>query len=108
MQNQDWTPVVFHKKPDTVRRVEAPQTFSATTAKPAWKIEQQEDLGVELKRVCKEDTQRIIQGRVNKKLCQKDLATKLNMQLKDIQEIENGKALENKQQLAKIKKFLQI
>jgi ribosome-binding protein aMBF1 (putative translation factor) len=42
------------------------------------------------------------------KLTQKDLACKLNMQIKDIQDIESGKALENKMVLSKIRKMLNL
>jgi len=75
-----------------------------------WKIEQQVDgdNGKPLQYISKADSQLIIQGRIAMKLTQKDLACKLNMQIKDIQDIESGKSLENKMVLSKIRKCLNL
>jgi ribosome-binding protein aMBF1 (putative translation factor) len=108
MEHQDWSPVIFKKKPEKISIPDSPQTISSTSSKPAWKIEKMIDEGIQLLKVSKEDSKIIIAGRINMKLSQKDLATRLNMQIKDIQEIENGKAIENKQVLSKIKKFLNV
>jgi DNA-binding XRE family transcriptional regulator len=85
-------------------------TSSTTTSMPAWKVEQLVDdpshVGKALPVVPREVAQQIIAGRTRMKLTQKQLACKLNMQPKDIQEMENGKGIENKIVLAKVKRFL--
>ena len=109
MNHQDWTPVIFKKQQNNqVKHIESAKTISSTTGIAAYKIEKAENDGIALKYVSREDSQRIIQGRVNQKLTQQALAQQLNIQLKDIQEIENCKAIENKQMLSKIKKKLNV
>jgi ribosome-binding protein aMBF1 (putative translation factor) len=113
--HQDWSPVVIGKtkgdnvKKDTARK-QVISTTSSATNKPAWKIEQQvdSDVGKPIKYVSKEDSNKIIKARVTLKLSQKDLAQRLNMQVKEIHEVESGKAVENKAILSKIKRFLKI
>jgi ribosome-binding protein aMBF1 (putative translation factor) len=113
--NQDWNVVILRKSEKNTsieqKSKQTPVATSTTIAnKPAWKIEQQidSDVGKPLQYVSREDAHKIIQGRVQKKLSQKDLATRLNMQVKDIADIETCKAIENKLILSKIKKFLTI
>ena len=85
-------------------------TSSTTTSLPAWKVEQLVDdpshVGKALPVVSRDVAQAIIAGRTRMKLTQKQLACKLNMQPKDIQEMENGKGIENKIALAKVRRFL--
>ena len=104
--NQDWETVVFRKPKAPEKHIESAKTVSSTTGTAAYKIDNADYAEKPLKQVSKEDAQFIIQARVNKKLTQKQLAQRLNIQLKDIQEIEGGKALENKQLLSRIKKTL--
>jgi len=115
MEHQDWNVVTFKKKQPIQKEAQVKSsvitaTTSTTTNKPAWKIEQQVDgdNGKPIQYVSKADGQLIIQGRIAMKLTQKDLACKLNMQPKEIQDIETGKAIENKMVLSKIRKFLGI
>ncbi len=115
MDHQDWKEVVFKKKqPDSVtskpQSKASTETLSTSSSKPAWKIERDVDgdSGKPLAFVSKEDGQKIIAGRVAKKLRQKDLAMRLNMQPKEIQDIESGKAVENKIVLSRIKRFLGV
>ena len=114
MQHQDWNTVILKaKKPPTETTTVCKQSvcsISSATNKPAWKIEQQVDgdSGKPINYVSRDDSKMIIAGRVAKKLSQKDLAARLNMQLKDLQDIESCKAVENKSVLAKIKRFLEI
>jgi len=113
-EHQDWNTVVLKKKLAQPEKALVNKTSHATvssaTNKPAWKIEQQVDgeSGKPIVYVSREDAQKIIGGRVGKKMTQKDLANRLNMQVKDIQDIETCKAVENKAVLAKIKRFLQV
>lgn len=113
LAHQDWTTVVLKpKKTPTETQPVCKQgtcSISAATNKPAWKIEQQVDgdSGKPINFVSREDAKLIVSGRVAKKLSQKDLAARLNMQLKDLQDIESCKAVENKAVISKIKRFLQ-
>ncbi len=114
MQHQDWQEVVFKKslgKGTTTARSASVETASSVSSKPAWKIEMDVDSETSkrpLELVNREDAQRIVRGRCDKKLTQKDLATKLNMQVGVIQDIETCKAVENKAVIARIKRYLNI
>lgn len=120
MDHQDWKQVVFKarggvslpKDPLQPPRSTHTATASTTSSKPAWKIEQQVDDvtggSKPLTFVSADDARKVVAGRVARKLTQKELATRINVQLKDIQEIENGKAVENRQLLAKIRKVLGV
>ena len=120
MDHQDWQEIVFKKKTNAaaVKRDKnsscigkASETISTLSSKPAWVIERDVDAvdtGKPLAFVSKDAAQRIIVGRIAKKLCQKDLARHMNMQPKEIQEIESGKAVENKQVISRIKRFLGV
>jgi ribosome-binding protein aMBF1 (putative translation factor) len=115
MEHQDWNVITFKKKQIPQKEIQNKSniitaTTSTTTNKPAWKIEQQVDgdNGKPIQYVSKNDAQLIIQGRIAMKLTQKDLACKLNMQPKEIQDIESGKAIENKMILSKIRRILGI
>lgn len=112
MQYQDWNIVTFKNKKNIERKEIKNNivTINSKTNKPIWKIEKQidSDIGSVFKYVSREDANIIIQNRILMKLSQKDLAYKLNMPIKDIQDIESLKAIENKLTLSKIKKFLQV
>jgi ribosome-binding protein aMBF1 (putative translation factor) len=111
MHQQDWDVVTFKKKENQViKNKQAVTSTSSVTNKPLWKIEAQidSDSGKPLQYISTIDSQMVIQGRIAMKLTQKDLACRLNIQTKDIQEIESGKALENKLILSKIKKIFNI
>jgi ribosome-binding protein aMBF1 (putative translation factor) len=115
-EHQDWTQVVLKKKPTkeqlpkvvTAKNDVHTATISSATSKPVWKIEKQIDSteGKPLNYVSKADADTIIKGRIAAKLTQKQLAQRLNMQEKDIKDIETCKAVENKAIIARIKKSL--
>jgi ribosome-binding protein aMBF1 (putative translation factor) len=111
MDHQDWTTVVLRPKkslppPSTTRKA----TTLTPSQKPAWKIEQQVDAdgGKPLTMVSSETAKAIVGGRVARKLTRQQLATRLNLQEREIADIETCKAVENKALIAKIKRFLQI
>jgi ribosome-binding protein aMBF1 (putative translation factor) len=119
MDDQDWDTIVFKKrkhKTDNAQKVNKDNiinpTISKVTNTPAWKIEKQIDNSDDnvkpIKYVSKEDANKIIHARFELKLSQKDLAKQLNMQVKDIQDIETCKAVENKSVLSRIKRHLKI
>ena len=87
------------------------QALQSASSKPAWKIEQRvddPDAAKPIDYVSKEVSRAIIQGRVNLKLSQKDLAQKAHMMEAEIKKIENGTAVENRAVIAKLKRILQI
>lgn len=73
---------------------------------PAYKIENKVDEGERLPRVSPSDAKYITEGRVKHKLTRARLAQLLNMKEKDLAEIENRTAFENKADIRKIKRFL--
>jgi len=125
VNTQDWTTVVF-RKPKPVAQVTQPKSqqpnakvnnqthnslIHSASSKPAWKIEKQVDDDTSkapLNYVSTQDAKIIIQARVAAKLSQKELATRLNLQEREIKDIEACKAVENKALLARIKKFLNL
>lgn len=110
--HQDWNTVIFKKTQPKETKVLAKTNASTVSysAKPAWKVEQQvdSDTGKPINFVSKTDADFIVKARVNAKLTQKQLAQRLNMQEKEIKDIETCKAVENKATLAKIKRVLNI
>ena len=113
MIHQDWTTVVLKRpRPDSQQQREVQAKYKPSVSgsgKPAWKVEQQvdSDTGKPINLVPVETAKDIVRGRVAAKLTQKQLAQRLiNISEKDINEIESGKAIENKAVLAKIKRFL--
>jgi len=118
MQHQDWNIITFRKKQEAIKQKmlkgEAPTqkaTISQVSNIPAWKVEENVDAvdgGKPLKYISTDDSKKITQARMAKKLTQKELACRLNMQLKDIQDMEGGKAIENRQTISKIYKYLNV
>jgi ribosome-binding protein aMBF1 (putative translation factor) len=112
--HQDWTEVVLNKKTSQymkeTKKKTLPVVTSSVSNKPAWKIEQDVDgeVGKPLKYISVEDAHCIVNGRISKKLSQQALATQLNMKLREIQDIESRKAIENKAIIGKIKGFLSL
>lgn len=122
--HQDWNTVILNKskpqpKQPVVDHSAAPVTninkqrnnqLQSASSRPAWKIEQKADDPDQkpVDYVSKDMAKAIVQARVGAKMKQKDLAVKLNMSEREIQDIETGKAVENKAVLAKIKRALNI
>jgi ribosome-binding protein aMBF1 (putative translation factor) len=115
---QQWDTVILRKnKPTPTKtdedraRVVGGAAMGSASSKPLWKIEQMVDdpnAKRPLEFVKKEEAQKIVQARVAAKLSQQELAQRLNMQKKDLEMIEQCKAVENKAVLAKIKRYLHI
>ena len=110
---QDWTPVIFKRTAATPafdggKRASAACTQSLTSSKPAWKIEQNCENGEKLARIERDVAKLIVAARVAKGLSQSQLANALSMQPRVIQDVESGKAIDNRNLLAKIKRHLGI
>jgi ribosome-binding protein aMBF1 (putative translation factor) len=108
--HQDWNTVVF-KKRAPVKHVaqNAPATMSSVANKPAFKIEKQvdSDSGKPVTYVSSQDAQEIIKLRTSRGLTQDQLAVAINFPRQKINEIESRKAIENKNDLIKIKRYLE-
>lgn len=115
MDHQDWKTVVLKKpqvKKTSSSSVKVPinglnsnNTFKGTGKK----INENDDNEVKkLPNVGISIGKQISQARSAKKLSQKELATKMNLQLHVVQQNENGKALRNNALLAKFERTLGI
>ena len=105
LDHQDWKNVVVKK--DTKSRVESNK--KNTTDVRAKKIEKKvEEDDLKHKKIPNDLKQKIIAGRCNKKLTQKELAQKCNFPLQIINDIECGKAIYNHVHINKIKRVLKI
>jgi len=109
---QDWEIVKFHKRTpedipkQTQLKPKAGKNSNQTQEISATKLENDEDMHIE--RVSTSLRQQIINGRVNAKLTQAELAKKVNELPKTIQEYENGKAIPNNAIIQKLSKALGV
>lgn len=114
--HQDWESVILstNKK----RRLDdsaaassaaAPAASYVASGIPSWKVEQMVDgdTGKPVRMVSKDDATYVRDNRVICKLTQKALAQLANVQEKDVKDIENGSAVENRQLVSKLKRILQ-
>lgn len=95
MNHQDWEPVVLTKK--------KPISINKSN-----KNNDDDDEIKKLKFISLNNSKLIQQARTNQKISQKDLAKKLNLDIKIIQSYECGKGVQNTQIMNKIEKFLKI
>ena len=100
--SQDWTPVVFSKSTSQARtaNTEHQRNMSKQTAEQA-KVKRL-DAATEPEKIAlipRNISVQLVAGRVAKKMSQKDLATQMNIPIKTIQDIENGR-YRNDMQLA--------
>ena len=108
---QDLEVVVLHKKNPSIKT--GPKNIVKKNELPVKKVSSsvklnENDEVVKIKYVPKDISQLIITGRIAKKLTRKDLANKLNYKEDIIANIETSKAIYNGDQIAKIKKILNI
>ena len=113
--HQDWRTVVL-KAGSGLRpvssggssRSQGPATMSSATGTPAWKVEQRADAddGKPISLVSREDARHITNRRIALKMSQRDLAVRINVDVKEVQAIEACRAVENRALLAKIRKAL--
>lgn len=94
---QDWEPVIFRKT-----------TSNISNKKPP-KLNKNDDEVLEKKPVISSSNSQLIQqGRLAKGLKQKDLAQKINVDSRIIQDYESGKTAPNYSIMCKIEKILNI
>ena len=88
---QDWTPVSLSKnRPATVGTALASTSSSTSAATTAATASAADDIPKKTKYIAKATSDTIRQTRCNKKLTQKELAQKCNMDVSIIAEIERG------------------
>jgi ribosome-binding protein aMBF1 (putative translation factor) len=110
----DWDVVTLRQKvaerPVSARPGCMPATMSTTSSRPAWAIERRVD-DVDsgkppLDMTSREEARRITERRTTLGMKQSDLAMRVNADVKDIQAIEAGRAVENRKLLSKIWRVL--
>ncbi len=100
--HQDWKPVEFHK-PNFPKKKENTQPVVTKKMK---ELLDNENI-VTLPKITNELKSSIQQARLAKKMTQKQLASALNVTIKDIADYENGKAIPNNQFISKLERTLQ-
>lgn len=109
MSHQDWTPVVFGKKSkDTGKStVSSSSTSSSLSNVGVYKAANDDDMK-KTKYVSKSTSQAIISARSEKKMTQKEVAQKCNMDVSIINEIERGVCVYNATHVNKIQSVLGV
>ena len=112
MSHQDWTPVVFNKKADNNKKgceKEKPTTTSSSSLSNVGVYKAASDDDVKkTKYVLKTTSQAIMSARAEKKMTQKELAQKCNMDVSIINEIERGTCVYNATHVNKIQSVLGV
>lgn len=104
MEHQDWTPVVVKKKNNKDNKDNNPGNHEKSKVT---KLEEQVEEGtMKHKKMDITFGKTLQKYRLSQGYTQKDLATKLNIPVKDINEIEAGKAKHNGQLMGKIKRIM--
>ena len=111
MSHQDWTPVVFNKKYDDNKKgcekEKATPSSSSLSNVGVYKAASDDDVK-KTKYVSKNTSQAIMSARTEKKMTQKELAQKCNMDVSIINEIERGTCVYNATHLNKIQSVLGV
>ena len=110
MSHQDWTPVVFNKKfHDDKKGGEKNKEMSSSSLSNVGVYKGASDDDVKkTKYVSKNTSQAIMSARSEKKMTQKELAQKCNMDVSIINEIERGTCVYNAAHVNKIQSVLGV
>lgn len=101
MEHQDWKPLIINKKNN---KNEEKKQYVKTKEQ---KLKESEENGnLSHKKMDLEFGKSLQKYRLSKNMTQKDIAQKLNISFKDINEIENGKMKHNGQLMGKIKRLM--
>jgi ribosome-binding protein aMBF1 (putative translation factor) len=101
MDHQDWEPVSWSKKKETTEKK------ANVVRDTSVKLDENDEV-MAIKYVPRETSILLTNARVSNKLTRKELANKLNLKEDVITNIENGTAIYNGNQIAKIKKCLGV
>jgi putative transcription factor len=109
MSHQNWTPVVFNKKSKDEKEKEKPTSSSSSSLSNVgvYKAASDDDIK-KTKYVSKNTSQAIMSARSEKKMTQKELAQKCNMDVSIINEIERGACVYNATHVNKIQSILGV
>ncbi len=113
MSHQDWTPVVFNKKSNDGKDTGKPSSSSSSSSSSSlsnvgvYKAASDDDVK-KTKYVSKNTSQAIMSARTEKKMTQKELAQKCNMDVSIINEIERGACVYNATHVNKIQSVLGV
>ena len=112
MSHQDWTPVVFNKKSNDGKDTGKPSSSSSSSSSSlsnvgVYKAASDDDVK-KTKYVSKSTSQAIMSARSEKKMTQKELAQKCNMDVSIINEIERGACVYNATHVNKIQSVLGV
>lgn len=105
--HQDWNVVILKSKKAIAADSKQGHYVHDEVAAKNKKLDQETE-DFHHKKVPSELTKQIIKARVERKLTRDGLAKALNMPESKIADIENGKAIYNGAELAKIKRFLSL
>ena len=106
--HQDWTPVVFNKKSNDGKDTEKEKPSSSSLSNVGvYKAASDDDIK-KTKYVSKNTSQAIMSARAEKKMTQKELAQKCNMDVSIINEIERGACVYNATHVNKIQSVLGV
>jgi putative transcription factor len=109
MSHQDWTTVVFNKKSDDGKDAGKPSSSSSSSLSNVGVYKAASDDDVKkTKYVSKSTSQAIMSARSEKKMTQKELAQKCNMDVSIINEIERGTCVYNATHVNKIQSVLGV
>lgn len=106
--HQDWTPVVFNKKSNDEKDTEKEKPSSSSLSNVGVYKAASDDDVKKTKYVSKNTSQAIMSARAEKKMTQKELAQKCNMDVSIINEIERGTCVYNATHLNKIQSVLGV
>ena len=108
MRDQDWTPVVFKKKSkDEKDKPNSTPSTSSLSNVGIYKAASDDEMK-KTKYVSKNTSQAIMNARSEKKMTQKELAQKCNMDVSIINEIERGTCVYNATHVNKIQSVLGV
>lgn len=110
MSHQDWTPVVFNKKSNSEKdkNKSTPTASSSSLSNVGIYKAASDDDVKKTKYVSKNTSQAIMNARSEKKMTQKELAQKCNMDASIINEIERGVCVYNATHVNKIQSVLGV
>jgi len=108
MSHQDWTPVVFNKNSDDNKKGCGEKEKSSSLSNVGVYKAASDDDVKKTKYVLKTTSQAIMSARSEKKMTQKELAQKCNMDVSIINEIERGACVYNAAHINKIQSVLGV
>lgn len=108
MSHQDWTPVILNKRKDEKQKLSKSSSSSSSLSSVGFYKVTNDDDFKKTKYVSKNTSQVIMSARSEKKMTQRELAQKCNMDVSIINEIERGTCVYNAMHVNKIQSILGV